>query len=57
MSALIIFGPAKVTRTTLQNAASVASMMITTECIITDIPSKEDSQDSAGAAGAMGGMM
>ena len=31
-----IIDPAKVTRTTLQNAASIASMVLTTECIIVD---------------------
>ena len=31
-----IFDPAKVTRSTLQNAASIASMILTTECIIVD---------------------
>jgi chaperonin GroEL len=36
-----IIDPAKVTRSTLQNAASIASMVLTTECIIVDKP-KED---------------
>lgn len=40
-----ILDPVKVTRTALQNAASVASMILTTECLITDI--KEESKDSA----------
>ena len=34
-----IIDPAKVTRSTLQNAASIASMVLTTECIIVDKPS------------------
>ncbi len=37
-----IVDPAKVTRTALQNAASIAALFLTTECVITDIPKKED---------------
>jgi chaperonin GroEL len=47
-----IVDPAKVTRTALQNAASVAAMFLTTEAVIADKPEKE----KAGAAGGMGGM-
>ncbi|HHV18467.1 MAG TPA: chaperonin GroEL, partial [Thermoanaerobacterales bacterium] len=36
-----IVDPTKVTRSTLQNAASIASMVITTEAVVTDIPEKE----------------
>jgi chaperonin GroEL len=36
-----VVDPTKVTRTALQNAASVASLLLTTECMITDIPEKE----------------
>ena len=46
-----ILDPTKVTRSALQNAASVASLMLTTEAMISDAP--EDS--SAGAAGGMPG--
>jgi chaperonin GroEL len=50
-----IIDPTKVVRTALQNAASVASLMITTEAIVTDKP--EDAKPSAGGApGGMGGM-
>ncbi|HVE44376.1 MAG TPA: chaperonin GroEL [Gammaproteobacteria bacterium] len=49
-----ILDPTKVTRTALQQAASVASMMITTECMITDAP-KEETAGGGGHAG-MGGM-
>ena len=35
-----IIDPAKVARTALQNAASIAGMLITTECLITDLPEK-----------------
>jgi chaperonin GroEL len=49
-----IIDPAKVTRSALQNAASVAGLLITTECMVADMPQNE----KAGAAGAggMGGM-
>ncbi len=36
-----VIDPAKVTRTALQNAASIASLMLTTECLISDMPEKE----------------
>ena len=49
-----ILDPTKVTRSALQFAASVAGLMITTECMVTDLP-KDDKAD-VGAAG-MGGMM
>ncbi|MBN2872358.1 MAG: chaperonin GroEL, partial [Halothiobacillaceae bacterium] len=54
-----ILDPTKVTRTALQNAASVAGLMITTECMIAEIPN-EKGGDSAAAdmgMGGMGGMM
>ncbi|WDI78642.1 chaperonin GroEL [Candidatus Purcelliella pentastirinorum] len=52
-----ILDPTKVTRSALQYAASVAGLMITTECMVTDLP-KEDKQDMSGGnpAGGMGGM-
>ncbi|ULQ59354.1 chaperonin GroEL [Brucepastera parasyntrophica] len=49
-----ISDPAKVTRSALQNAASVASLLLTTECAITDIPEKNP--PAAPAGGDMGGM-
>ncbi len=49
-----IVDPAKVTRSALQNAASVASMLLTTESIVADKPEKVD---PAAAAAAMGGGM
>ncbi|MBU1322628.1 chaperonin GroEL [Patescibacteria group bacterium] len=51
-----ILDPAKVTRSALQNAASVASMILTTECLITDLPSKDDKASGGGMPGGMGGM-
>jgi chaperonin GroEL len=49
-----IIDPAKVTRSALQNAASIASLLLTTECAITDIPEKKDPPAMPG--GGMGGM-
>jgi chaperonin GroEL len=46
-----IVDPAKVTRSALQNAASIAAMILTTECIIVDKP---EPKDGAGAGGPMG---
>ncbi|CAL7960664.1 chaperonin GroEL [Gammaproteobacteria bacterium] len=53
-----ILDPTKVTRTALQNAASIAGLMITTECMITDLPKKEEtcSHGGGGMGGGMGGM-
>jgi len=49
-----VIDPAKVTRFALQNAASIAVMVITTECAVTEIPKKEEPE--AGHGGGMGGM-
>ena len=49
-----IVDPTKVTRSALQNAASVASMLLTTESIVSDIPEKEKSMPSPGMGGDMG---
>jgi chaperonin GroEL len=51
-----IIDPAKVTRSALQNAASVASLLLTTECAITDLPEKEKAPMGGGGMGGMGGM-
>ncbi len=51
-----ILDPTKVTRSALQNAASVAGLLITTECMITDIPKDDAGADMAGMGGGMGGM-
>ena len=50
-----ILDPTKVTRSALQFAASVAGLMITTECMVTDLP-KEDKADLGAGMGGMGGM-
>ncbi|QIQ20533.1 chaperonin GroEL [Zophobihabitans entericus] len=55
MIAMGILDPTKVTRSALQYAASVAGLMITTECMITDLP-KDDKVDLGGAGGMGGGM-
>ena len=48
--------PKKVTRTALQNAASIAGLLLTTECLITDIPEKEKPAPMPPGGGGMGGM-
>jgi chaperonin GroEL len=52
-----ITDPAKVTRSALQNAASIAALILTTECSITDLPSDEPAPPAGGGMGGMGGMM
>jgi chaperonin GroEL len=54
MLAAGIVDPAKVTRSALQNAASIAAMVLTTECIVVDKPEK-DSNSGGGGAMANGG--
>jgi chaperonin GroEL len=49
-----ILDPTKVTRSALQNAASVAGLMITTECMVAEEPKEEAAP--AGGMGDMGGM-
>jgi chaperonin GroEL len=54
-----IVDPKKVTRSALQNAASIAGLLLTTECLITDIPEKEKPAPMGGGhggGGSMGGM-
>jgi chaperonin GroEL len=51
-----VVDPAKVTRTALQNAASVAGLLLTTECMITEIPEKKEAHPPGGGGGGMGGM-
>ena len=53
-----IIDPKKVTRCALQNASSVAGLLLTTECMITDIPEKKEAAPAgAPGMGRMGGMM
>ena len=49
-----ILDPTKVTRSALQNAASVAGLMLTTEAMIAELP--KDDKEPAGMPGGMGGM-
>jgi chaperonin GroEL len=59
MIAAGIIDPTKVTRSALQNAASIAGLLLTTECMITDLPEKNKPAmpDMGGMGGGMGGMM
>ncbi|NMM53605.1 chaperonin GroEL [Paenibacillus aquistagni] len=58
MIAVGIVDPAKVTRSALQNAASVAAMFLTTEAVIADKPEKDKpAMPDMGGMGGMGGMM
>ncbi|MEX1114776.1 MAG: chaperonin GroEL, partial [Akkermansiaceae bacterium] len=56
-----VVDPTKVTRTALQNAASISGLLLTTECLITDLPAKESGGGGGGGhdhgMGGMGGMM
>jgi len=53
-----ILDPTKVTRTALQNASSIAGLMITTEAMVAELPKKEEHHHAGGGdMGGMGGMM
>ncbi len=52
-----IIDPTKVTRSALQHAASISGLLLTTECMITDIPEKEAPAPAHPDMGGMGGMM
>ncbi len=51
-----VIDPTKVTRIALENAASIAGMLLTTECVIADKPKKEEAHGHPGGAPGMGGM-
>src|SRR5204863_260167 len=51
-----VVDPTKVTRIALQNAASIAGLLLTTECIITDAPDKDKAPSMPQGGGGMGGM-
>jgi len=58
MIAAGIIDPAKVTRSALQNAASIAGLLLTTECMVADLPEKNaPAMPDMGGMGGMGGMM
>ena len=57
-----VVDPTKVTRSALQNAASISGLLLTTECVVTDLPEKEEPAGGGhdhgmGGMGGMGGMM
>src|SRR5699024_1295246 len=52
-----IIDPAMVTRSALQNAASIGAMILTTECLIVDEPEDEPMMPPGGGMGGMPGMM
>jgi len=52
-----VVDPKKVTRSALQNASSIAALLLTTECLITEIPEKEKPAPAGGGHGGMGGGM
>ena len=52
-----VIDPAKVVRVALENAASVAGMLLTTECVISDIPEETPPMPPMGGGGGMPGMM
>ena len=51
-----VIDPAKVTRTALQNAASIAGLMLTTEAMVADIPEEDKGSPMPGGMGGMSGM-
>ena len=51
-----VIDPTKVTRIALENAASIAGMLLTTECVVADKPKKEEPHAHPGGAPGMGGM-
>lgn len=58
MIAMGVNDPVKVTRTALESAASVASLILITEATVNEIPKEKDNAAAAAGAGAgMGGMM
>jgi chaperonin GroEL len=56
MVAMGVLDPTKVTRVALQNAASIASLMLTTDCMVTDLPEDKPAGGMGGGMGDMGGM-
>ena len=51
-----VLDPAKVTRSALQNAASISGLLLTTECMVTEIPEKKEAPMPGGHGGGMGDM-
>ena len=51
-----LLDPTKVERSALQNASSVAGLLLTTECMGTELPAKDEPAPGGGDMGGMGGM-
>lgn len=51
-----VIDPTKVTRTALQNAASIAGLLLTTECVVVEKREKDKMPPMPGGGGGMGGM-
>ena len=51
-----VIDPTKVTRTALQNAGSIAGLMLTTEALVSEIPEEKKAEPAGGHGGGMGGM-
>ncbi|MCA1926722.1 MAG: chaperonin GroEL [Thiobacillus sp.] len=56
MMAMGVLDPTKVTRTALQNAASIAALMLTTDCMVADLPEDKPAAPAGGGMGGMGDM-
>ena len=52
-----IIDPTKVTRLALENAASIAGLLLTTEAVVSEIAEEKDAPQMPGGGGGMGGMM
>ena len=52
-----VIDPTKVVRTALQNAASIASLLLTTEALVSEIPEDKKDAPGGGPGGGMGGML
>jgi len=51
-----VIDPAKVTRIALQNAVSIAGLLLTTDCLVTEKPKEKEEMMPPGGPGGMGGM-
>ena len=51
-----VIDPTKVVRSALQNSASIASLLLTTEALVSEIPEKKEAASPGGGGGGMGGM-
>jgi chaperonin GroEL len=51
-----VIDPVKVVRSALQNSASIASLLLTTEALVSEIPEEKKDAPAGGAPGGMGGM-